>query len=106
MFFFARRSYVRENMYKQALRDYMEKQSDNPNAMVDIQNNQLGFEWDPQNLIPAGMNDIASVLPATPVGLPTSSSSSTALPLPLPNISFEGWDLAMPRCAYIVEQNK
>ena len=96
MFFFPRRSYVRENMYKQALQGSMEKQSDNPNAMVDIQNNQLGFEWDPQNLVPAGMNDIASMLPATPVGQPTSSSSSIALPLPLPSISSEGWNLAMP----------
>ena len=86
MYFFPRRSYARENMFKQKLGGMMDKHTEDNGAMTDIQDSMLGFQWDPESLIPAGLSGNMPMVPGTPTttALPTSSSS-TQLPLPLPN---------------------
>ena len=43
MYFFPRRSYARENMFKQKLGGLMDKHTENDGAMADIQGEHAGF---------------------------------------------------------------
>ena len=50
----------------------------------------LGFEWDPESLIPAGLSGNMPMVPGTPTTALPASSSSTQLPLPLPSVCAGG----------------
>ena len=79
MFYFPRREYMRETLYKQALEGQKEKLGGDE-SFNKMQDDQWGFSWDPASLVPACLDmQEGKAEPFLGLPLPSSGSAEAAI---------------------------
>ena len=84
LYFFPKFEYSRANLYRQQLEGSASKEGASLADLEKAQNNQMGFEWDPEKLIPMEGGQAEAPLgvcgPGPTLPLPSMSSSSAMKP--------------------------